>query len=848
MLAPALLVAIPFLGGTAAAILFVDALDPALGLVAAACALLMLIAGTAAALLDDGDAAIAALVLGCALAGSSLGASSARKAYHPPLLGIVDRLPRGEPVVLRGVLREDAVLAVSGVSLTIDVTAVESAVESGVESGVEREVENRDRPAEAPLGGVRVSVGGALGARELDRWRAGRTIRAPAFLRRPTAYLNPGTPDDRLALARRGIVLVGSVKSAALVDVVREGHALDEAAAAIRAWTRARVSAAISGFDRKSAGVTIAVLIGDRSGLGAEDERRLQDAGTYHVIAISGGNIAILAVLALVACRVAGVPARAAAILIAAGLLFYGAVASGAASVARAVTVAVIVLAGRAMDHRGSSLNALAVAAVIGVAAAPVLVLDAGFILSFGATVGILLGVPLAIRPAAARSHSLPGRAGRRLWSAVATLCWATMCAEVVLAPVGATLFGRVPLGGVLLNLAAIPLMTVVQVAGLVVVATAGAIASVTDAAAWAAHLAASGLLRSARLVEIAPWLAADVRPPAPWLMASYYACTLGLLASRTRRIAAWLLMPIASVMLVGPHAASRGAVPPSPLPVRAVILDVGQGDATVLQLPGGRTLLVDAGGHAAFAVPDADDGGPVFDVGERVVLPAIRALGVSRLDAMVVTHGDPDHLGGVRGLLRRVPASSVWEGIPVPPHHGLRTLGAMARDLGMTWRHVQAGDVERFGEVDVRVLHPALPDWERQRVRNEDSIVLEVRVGSVSIILPGDIGREGEQAILPRLEPGRLYVLKAPHHGSLTSSTQELLDRLRPVAVIFSCGRDNRFGHPHPTVVRRYEAIGAEIFSTASDGAVFVESDGAAVEVRGWMGKRATYTAQGPR
>jgi len=176
--------------------------------------------------------------------------------------------------------------------------------------------------------------------------------------------------------------------------------------------------------------------------------------------------------------------------------------------------------------------------------------------------------------------------------------------------------------------------------------------------------------------------------------------------------------------------------------------------------------------------------------------------------------------------------------------------LGATARDLGMSWRRVQAGDAERFGDVEVRVLHPALPDWERQRVRNEDSIVLEIRVGNVSIVLPGDIGREGEQAILPRLEPGRVYVLKAPHHGSLTSSTQELLDRLRPVAVIFSCGRDNRFGHPHPAVVRRYEAIGAEIFSTASDGAVFVESDGAAVEVRGWMGKRAVWTsprASGP-
>jgi competence protein ComEC len=100
---------------------------------------------------------------------------------------------------------------------------------------------------------------------------------------------------------------------------------------------------------------------------------------------------------------------------------------------------------------------------------------------------------------------------------------------------------------------------------------------------------------------------------------------------------------------------------------------------------------------------------------------------------------------------------------------------------------------------------------------------------------LPGDIGREGERAILPRLEPGRFVVLKAPHHGSATSSTSELLDALRPAVVIFSCGRNNRFGHPHPAVVERYRAIGSQVFSTAEDGAVFVETDGSGVEIWGY-------------
>jgi competence protein ComEC len=142
-----------------------------------------------------------------------------------------------------------------------------------------------------------------------------------------------------------------------------------------------------------------------------------------------------------------------------------------------------------------------------------------------------------------------------------------------------------------------------------------------------------------------------------------------------------------------------------------------------------------------------------------------------------------------------------------------------------------------------VRVLHPPLPDWERQRVRNEDSVVLELRIDRVSILLAGDIGKEGERAILSRLEPGRLTVLKAGHHGSATSSTPELLNAMRPAVVIFSAGRDNRFNHPHPTVVERFDALGTAIFRTDRDGAVFVETDGRDVDVRGWTGRSASLT-----
>ena len=118
---------------------------------------------------------------------------------------------------------------------------------------------------------------------------------------------------------------------------------------------------------------------------------------------------------------------------------------------------------------------------------------------------------------------------------------------------------------------------------------------------------------------------------------------------------------------------------------------------------------------------------------------------------------------------------------------------------------------------------------------------MLALRYRRVAVVLPGDIGREGELRLLPRIARAPITVLKAPHHGSATSSTPELLDALRPAAVVFSAGRDNRFNHPHPTVVARYRDRGVIAYSTATDGAVILETDGDRVELRGWRGRAKT-------
>jgi competence protein ComEC len=243
----------------------------------------------------------------------------------------------------------------------------------------------------------------------------------------------------------------------------------------------------------------------------------------------------------------------------------------------------------------------------------------------------------------------------------------------------------------------------------------------------------------------------------------------------------------------------------------------------------------VDAGGLAF---------GSGFDVGDRVVAPVLRELGIRRLDRIALTHGDPDHVGGAASVLQEFRPAEVWEGIPVPRFAPLNALRVEAQAVGAHWSNVYRGDRVSIDGVEVRAESPTPGDWERQKVRNDDSLVLDVRWRDVSILLTGDIGKAVEHGLASTRQPSPLRVLKAPHHGSLTSSSVDFVRALRPQVVVFSVGRSNHFGHPAPDVVERYRDVGSAIFRTDQDGAVSLDTDGKSLELRTFTGRRFGLSA----
>jgi competence protein ComEC len=777
--------------------------------------------------------------------GALLSADAWRDAWRPPLRIAFEEMGGDDGTafaVVTGVLRADAVQRESGVSLSLDVVSIGGPERPIGSIGGPKRPALRDAPLPTrradlsgppnsserppkPIGGLLLTVAGELARGRIDEWRAGRTIRAPALLRRPSRYLNPGVPDEERALARRGTTLVGSVKSGALVEVVREGTPISETAWRARSFARRAIARAVGRWSAQSAAIVTAIVIGDRAGLDDEIERRLQEAGTYHVIAISGGNIAILAGLTLAAFRLAGLLGPVAMLAAMVSLIAYAGIVEGGASVSRATLMAVIYFAGRAIDLRGPPSNTLAVAAAVLVAAQPLAVADPAFLLTFGATAAIV--AVLARMPDTRRS---------RIAGAAAVVFTSSLAAEIALIPVSASFFSRITFAGLALNFVAIPLMAVAQVAGMTAVAAFAISAPAAGALGWLAHAGAYGLVRSAALVDWVPSVTWRVAPPHWIAIAAYYG---GLVLAWFVSTRAARRLP--SVQRAGVVLALASAVwilfEPSRLftangdgALHVAFMDVGQGDATLVRFPRGSTLVVDAGG-----LPSSSS----FDLGDRVVGAVLRAYGLRRLDTAAITHGDADHIGGLPSIVRDFRPREIWEGIPVPRSPALARLRRDADRTNARWTRVQAGDRFAIDGVDVVVHHPAPADWERQDVRNDDSIVLEIRWRDVSIVLPGDIGRDAEQTIAARIEPAGIRVLKVPHHGSLTSSSRAFLDRLAPRVAIVSAGRNNTFGHPAPDVLKRYHEIGAQMFRTDQDGAVLVDSDGYSVDVRTFNGRR---------
>jgi competence protein ComEC len=644
-------------------------------------------------------------------------------------------------------------------------------------------------------GRARVDVGGsATGLRVVQ----GERIALFAVLRRPRGTMNPGAADSAVVARRAGLHALGTCKSRLLLrrlSTTSAGSGVS-AIARSREWSRRRLEALLPGGEE--AILVKAMVLGDRSGMDSSTAAAFRMAGTYHVLAISGAQVAMLGGILLLALARLGAGPAWVALLVSGVLSFYAVFVGADVPVVRATVMFVVFLLGRALDLDADGPNLLGVAGGLLLVARPACVFDVGFQLSFAATLGLLVFAPPLVR-------ALP-RWPLRLELGLA----ASLAAQISLSPLLALHFHRVPLASLLLNLAAVPLSGAVFLSGLGVLLVALVCPPIAPLVADVAWLAGHALLRSAEAAALLPAL--DLRLPAPSFAAvATYGCGLGLLAGRGAiRTGLGFLGLGAALLAAGPGASLADGR------LHLAVLDVGTADCLVLHSPSGRVFAVDAGAPAGALEP-----------GETTLGPYLWGNGTRRVDRLLLTHGHFDHVAAAAFLIRTFRPREVWEGRSRYPAPDARALERSVGTAGASRLCVYRGVATMWDGVELQVLWPE-GSSRPMHPGNDESVAIRARIGEVCMLLAGDIGKEVERQI----QPPRCQIMKVPHHGSRSSSSQSFLDSVSPRVALVSVGR-GRAGFPSAEVVERYARAGVAVFRTDRDGAILISTDGTRTWVR---------------
>jgi competence protein ComEC len=675
----------------------------------------------------------------------------------------------------------------------------------------------RDGP---PLGTSRITLHVPL--EESDHgptFARGDRISAIAALAPPYRFWNDGSSDPRPSSARRGVVLSGGAED---VVVVREGSGVMWTIDRARARIRQRI---IASFPRDTAPMARALVLGEDD-LPELDQQAFRRSGLAHLLAVSGMHLVLVvmgfvaglrAILVRVPAVAAGVDA--ARIAAAVGLpvaWLYAELAGGSGSAVRAAWMCTVALAARVLARRSAPWRALGVSLVAMSLLDPLIAFDLSFVLSALATTGLLaLARPIEdVMTTRLRicDRALPGFVVRPLAT--------TAAATIACAPVLATMAPELPLSGLVANVIAVPLGE----AAALPLCLVHALLAEWPAAEQGCAAAASGALLLVRMVARAfAWGSLPVPSPTAEQLGAFAGTAVGVSLGKPR---SWLCL--GAVALVSFEIAARIRGAPHGV-LRVTFVDVGQGDAALVDLPDGSTMLIDGGGLV---------GSPI-DVGERAVAPLLAARRRKALAAVVLTHPHPDHHLGLTSALARVTPKAFWDNGQGEVEG---TGGAYASLLAdMRARNVpvlapaELCGVRTFGGAAIEVLSPC-PGLVPDRGANDNSFVLRIRFGDRAVLFMGDAEREEERELVERFgQQGglRADVLKVGHHGSRTSSSPALLEAVKPRVAVISCGVRNRFGHPHAATIDALVRAGARIYRTDRDGGVVVTTDGRSLDVR---------------
>lgn len=662
---------------------------------------------------------------------------------------------------------------------------------------------------------ARVTIHLPEGAADAQEPRRGDRVSGVATLAPPQRFLVDELPDPRPPQARRGVLLSGG----GALSVVRRARSVPAAIDRERAHARARIGAT---FSAEAEPMARAIVLGE-SDLTPEDDRAFRESGLAHLLAVSGAHLVVVVwglvravrALARLSPRLTASafgPDRVSAVIGIVASWIYADFAGASGSAVRAAWMTTAALVAIALERRPSALRALGSSIGCGVLFDPLAPFDVSFTLSALATAGLLTWSSPVSR---ALEGWLPGPLSR-----LAGPISASTCATVACAPVLLRLGPALPLTGVLANVVAVP---VGEAIALPLCLSHGLLAPLPAAERGAAVVASGALLVVRAIARIASSPAAPhltLPPPtAAQLAVAALSAFVAWGAARPRRVIVTAVVALLALELRARAAgAPRGGL-------RVTFLDVGQGDAALVDLPDGTCMLVDGGGLV---------GSPI-DTGERVIAPLLRARRRRRVERVVLSHPHPDHYLGLLAGLAAVRVDEVWD---TGQGEEEGTEGAYARVLAraraqgtLVLRPSDLCGARGAGGARVEVLAPC-PAVDADHGPNDNSLVVRVSLGSRAVLFVGDAERHEEAKLVASGAPLRADVLKVGHHGSRTSTTAPFLAAVSPELAVVSVGARNRFGHPHPFTMHTLARARVTTLRTDRVGSVTVTTDGTSLTV----------------
>ncbi|HHW49577.1 MAG TPA: DNA internalization-related competence protein ComEC/Rec2 [Clostridiaceae bacterium] len=665
-------------------------------------------------------------------------------------------------------------------------------------------------------GGSKVKKGGKILFTTLlgDDWQVyehGREIRISGKLNLPAGRRNPGGFDYREYLAQSGVsATIFARKENVEVGERRKTNVL----VSLGLFLRNRIVSVIDkSLPEQQAGLLNGMLIGSREGLTKEVQQVFSDSGLSHIMAVSGANIAFIVFPLLFLLRkllhLKRIIANIATILV---LIVFVSITGFEPSVLRAAIMAIVILAGQILHRESDALTSISFAALALLLYNPYNLFNIGFQLSFAATISLVLfykNIKNILSP-------------RFIPKGVTDVLSVTLAAQIGVLPITLYYFNKFSLVSIISNLLVAPVIEAITILGSIMAIIGQVSIMMSRLIGYVNCAFLSFVLFISKITASLPFAVIRTITPHFLLIVLYY-------------IAVWFFFwykPMKNIRIEFKYYILAFAVLTAsfcvpmlaPKGLEVVFIDVGQGDSIFVRTHAGTTVLIDGGGNSSMESS--------YNIGDSVVIPFLLDYGVTKLDLVIATHGHDDHIQGLIPVLKdfRVDNFVFPECAEKEEFHELLEVSRL-RTINVF--SLKKGDRIRLdGDTYFYVLNPNRNFNGEKQSLNNSSLVLKLHYKNVSMLFTGDIEKEIESKLVQDKDDISADILKAAHHGSDTSTTQDFLEEVSPKVVVISVGKNN-FGHPSQEVIERLEEKRIPVLRTDKHGAVIVKSNGRQVTVR---------------